>query len=296
MGSMQCPQCGAFFPDRGGKRFCSRQCQTRARSNKPPLLTRTHFVIPDTQTGPDRDLRYLSWINQYALDRYAMKQLTVVHLGDHWTMDSLSSYDRGKGRMEGRRVEKDIRSGNDGMTLLSAGWTEQPGWDLHLLRGNHEDRISRAIEQNIQLDGLLSLDRLESPGWDTHSFLERVWLDGVAYSHYFYNPNTGRPYAGANIETRLKTIGHTFTMGHQQGLSLGMRYVGGKQQLGLVAGSCYLHDEDYLGPQGNDHWRGVIICNNVREGQYDILTVGLDYLCRRYEGISLPEYQAQATV
>ncbi|HYF46074.1 MAG TPA: hypothetical protein VD926_07675, partial [Acidimicrobiales bacterium] len=59
---------------------------------------------------------------------------------------------------------------------------------------------------------------------------------------------------------------------------------------GLVAGACYLHDEDYLGPQGNTYWRGIVVCFGVEGGVYNPMFVDLDYLCRRYEGAPLSEF------
>lgn len=99
----------------------------------------------------------------------------------------------------------------------------------------------------------------------------------------------GRPLGGM-VATRLKTVGTSFTMGHQQTLDYAIRFVSGKSQHGLVCGACYLHDEEYKGPQGNAHWRGVIVKHAVNEGQYNPMFVDLDYLCRRYEGISLDKY------
>lgn len=286
-----CEHCGtAFKPKRKGQRFHSRDCQLKGRfSSRYPVAARTHLVIPDTQVEPGRPIDHLRWIGYYCEDRYSGQQLTRIHLGDHWNMGSLSSYDKGRGKMEGRRVKRDIAAGNRAFGLL----TVQPpdtAWDDHFLFGNHEDRITRAVESDIQLEGLLSLDALDTRHWQRHDYLTPVTLDGVVYAHYFYNPMTGRPYGGANIETRLRTIGHSFTMGHQQGLGIGMRYVNGRQHVGLVAGSCYLHDEDYLGPQGNAHWRGIVVCNNVEAGSYDPMFVSLDYLCRRYEGVRLADY------
>jgi hypothetical protein len=66
--------------------------------------------------------------------------------------------------------------------------------------------------------------------------------------------------------------------------------VNGRSQHGLVAGACYLHDEDYKGPQGNAHWRGVLVKHEVRAGSYDLMQVSLDYLARRYEGMSLERF------
>lgn len=270
------------------------------------LLPSTHLIIPDTQIAPGVPTQHLEWIGQYIVDRFAERAttLTVVHLGDHWDMPSLSWYDRGKRSMEGRRYIADIDAGNAGFDKLNAplaAYNRARGRKSKftprriLLLGNHEYRIERAAESDAQLEGAVGLHHLnaEDHGWEVHEFLRPVIVDGVHYAHYFYNPMTGRPYSGSNIENRLRTIGHSFTMGHQQGLLMGVRYVGGRSQHALVAGSCYLHDEDYKGPQGNTHWRGVVVAHGVRDGSYDIMTVSLDFLARKYEGMSLEDFTAK---
>jgi hypothetical protein len=235
-------------------------------------------------------------VGQYIVDR---QPNVIVCAGDFWDMPSLSMYDRGKKSFEGRRYEADIEAGNEAIRLLQAPTKEynrrrkpanqyKPRWVF--LMGNHEDRISRAVEENAVLDGKVGLEDLELDDWEVHDFLEIVWIDGVAYSHYFYNPMTGRPYAGANIELRLKTIGHSFTMGHQQTLGYAIRFVGGRAQHGLVAGACYLHDEAYKGPQGNAHWRGVVVKHAVNNGAYNPMFVDLDYLFARYEGMTMDQF------
>lgn len=122
---------------------------------------------------------------------------------------------------------------------------------------------------------------------DTSTFI----AEGYAHHncHYFYNPMTGRPYGG-QVATRLKNLGHSFTMGHQQTFDHAVRYVKGKPQIGLVAGAFYLHDEEYKGHQGNDHFRGIIVKHQVEDGAYDIMQVSIDYLCRRYEGVPVSEW------
>jgi hypothetical protein len=88
-------------------------------------------------------------------------------------------------------------------------------------------------------------------------------------------------------------IGHSFTQGHTQTLDHGIRYVGDQQQHALVAGACYLHDEDYKGPQGQSHWRGIVVKHEVEDGSYDPMFVSLNYLCHKYEGVSLAEFMAE---
>ena len=207
--------------------------------------------------------------------------------------------------MEGRRYLQDIEAANEAWQILNKPLndfnlnrrkTRHAKWqpERHILLGNHEDRINRAVESDAQLEGVISTDDLiyAKTGWQVHPFLSPVFLDGVGYSHYWYNPMNGRPLGGT-AEGRLKTLGHSFTMGHQQTYLTAIRYVNDQQQRGLIAGACYLHDEDYKGPQGNHHWRGILIKHQVNNGAYDLMEVSLDYLCRRYEGVSLDRFIAK---
>jgi len=278
-----------------------------------PVGGYTHIVIPDTQTKPGVPTAHLEWVGRYIVEHFRDREhVRIIHLGDHWDMPSLSSYDQGRKSMEGRRVAADLEAGNEALDILDAplrAYNEQQRvnkkklWlpDKHILMGNHEDRISRAVEADAQLDGLLSLDmvigKAKDNGWQTHAYLAPVFLDGVGYSHYWANPMTGKPYGGM-VLTRLKTIGHSFTMGHQQTFDYAVRFVRDEHgkplsQHGLVVGACYLHNEAYKGIQGNAHWRGIIVCHEVRRGSYALMQVTLDYLCRRFEGVSLDEYMSK---
>lgn len=260
-----------------------------------------HIVIPDLQLKPGVDTSHLDWISRYIWDHYHDRpQVKIIQLGDAWDLPSLSSYDRGKRAMEGRRYMEDVAAGNEGFARLSATLVQENGrrrknrdrqwWpERILLRGNHEDRIRRAVEENAQIDGLMGIHQLEAPGWRVHDYLEPVDLDGVVYSHVFVNPMTGKPMGG-QASTRLKTLGHSFTMGHQQTLDYAVRFVKGRSQHGLVVGSAYLHEEEYLGPQGNAHWRGIVVCFDVDHGSYDPLFISLNYLARKYAGSTLAEY------
>jgi hypothetical protein len=272
-----------------------------------------HVVIPDTQTTPNTPTVHLEWIGQYITDKFVGRpKVTLIHVGDHWDFPSLSSYDKGKRQMEGRRYILDVEAGNKGFDKLCWSMEEynrkhlKKQWnpDKRFLLGNHEQRVERACMDNAQLDGTIGYHQLNAGitpiaenvklqvphhGWRVHDFLEPVNLDGVFYSHYFLNPANGNPVAGM-IETRIKTIGQSFTQGHMQGLRSGMLETFYGRKRGLVCGSCYLHNEEYRGPQGTNEWRGIVVCYNVKNGDYDLKEVSLDSLCRRYEGISLVEW------
>ena len=244
----------------------------------------THLVIPDTQCKPDEDLDHLYWAGRYAADR---KPDVIIHLGDHWDMPSLSSYEkRGSKWFEGRRVKEDIDAGNTGLHLFEQGLLEG-GWRPKrkvLLRGNHEDRITRWLSENPSYEGLMGFQDFddEKLGWEVIPFLTPIEIDGVTYAHYFYNPSTGRSYSGS-VDTMLRNIGFTFTMGHQQGRRIGARELtNGRTLRGLVCGSYYQHDEEYRGPQARFEWRGLMVCHEVHDGDYDLMEVSIDFLKERY--------------
>lgn len=249
---------------------------------------RKHLYIPDTQAKPGAPADHMKWIGNYIVEK---KPEVIVHLGDHWDMPSLSQYDYGRKCYEGRRYTKDIDAGNNSLEKLMAPIDAynrraeikyEPR--LVILRGNHEHRIARAIESDAKLDGLMGYHHFNDKdlGWYVHDFLEPVEIDGVTFAHYFYQPNTGKPYAGT-AHTKLKNIGMSFVQGHIQGIDIAYRTLAnGDQQIGLVAGSCYLHDEEYKGPQANGHWRGVVMAHEVSNGSYNPMMVSLEYLRRRY--------------
>lgn len=251
-------------------------------SRASPSGYRSHLIIPDTQVKPGVPLEHLTWIGQYAADK---SPDVIVCLGDFADMPSLSSYDRGKKQFEGRRYKADVEAAHQAMEMLMTPLVKV-GYKgrLVLTLGNHENRINRAVEDDSKLDGTISVANLgyEAWGWEVIPFLKVVEIDGLNYSHYFYNPMSGRPYAGTCI-TKLKNIGMSFIMGHQQGIDIAMRELAnGKKQHGLVCGSCYQHDELYKGPQGNGHYQGIVVLNEVRDGGYDLMQVSLDFLRRKY--------------
>ena len=252
-----------------------------------------HIVIPDTQCKPGIDLSYMSWIGKYI----AHKQPDVIiHLGDHADMPSLSSYDKGKKAAEGRRVVEDLRAAKEGLMLLEEPikrkqrrqrqqakkvWTPRKVMCL----GNHEHRIERHVECHPELEGHLGLHSLpyEDMGWEVVPFLKPITIDGVAYVHYAANPFTGKPYSGMAMNV-LKNVGTTMIQGHKQTLDIATRFLPstGQQQWYITAGACYPHEEDYKGPQGNHHYRGLLLLHSVANGNFGITTVSLEYLQEKY--------------
>jgi hypothetical protein len=153
-----------------------------------------------------------------------------------------------------------------------------------LTLGNHENRINRAVNDDPKLDGVLSIDDLKYKefGWEVHNFLDVVILDGIAYSHYFVTGVAGRPASSASAQLNKKH--QSCIAGHQQGLQLATSYrADGGLITSIIAGSCYEHQEEYLGPQGNRHWRGFLVLHDVKPtGEFDIMPVNLSYTNAKY--------------
>lgn len=248
-------------------------------------LGRSHMVIPDIQAKPGVPDDHLEWIANYAIDK---RPDVIIQIGDWADMPSLSLYDKGKRCYEGRRYVRDIEAANASLMRFERVLEDYNRTnpltpynpDKRLTMGNHEFRIVRATQLDPGLDGKLSLDDLdfEQRGWKTTPFLEVVEIDGVQYSHYFISGAMGRPVSSA--AALLKARGGSATMGHVQRMDVA--YHPQTQQIGLMCGTCYLHDEDYLGPQGNVAPRQVVMKNEVSEGRYDLMAVSLRFLKKRY--------------
>lgn len=233
--------------------------------------------IGDTQVRPEVNIDHLGNYGEYLAEE---QPDCIVHIGDHWDMPSLSSYDKGTAKIEGRRVRTDIEAGNFAMCLMlepvrrlqeSQRRNRKKVYSpqMHFFLGNHEERILRYENNHPEVQGALGFETLDLRGWTVHKFLDVHTLGGVDFAHYFYNPNTGRPIGGT-AEHRLNKLKRSFAQGHEQGFKYHIEAVGDKRIHGLVSGSFYSHDESYKGPQGNAHWRGTVNMHNVSDGMYDL--------------------------
>jgi hypothetical protein len=243
------------------------------------------FVIGDTQVKQGCDLAYIHWVGAYIARK---KPDIIVHLGDHFDMASLSSYDVGKLSAEGKRFAEDIKAGNDALFIIESYIKAVPNYNPRkvVTLGNHEDRITRFVADNPALDGFLGshLFDFEKYGWEVHPFLTPVVIEGIMFVHYVINQNTGKPL-GQAMPTRLKEVGRSFVMGHQQTFAYHERgLVTGEMQMGLVVGACYDHDEAYKGVQGNHHFRGCVMLYEVQDGYAMHKKITLRHMKNVFEG------------
>lgn len=250
-----------------------------------------HLVIPDTQIKPGVPLEHLDWIASYIIDK---KPDVLVIIGDWADMPSLSHYDKGKKSAEGRTYQEDILAANDGLQRLMAPIQAEMErikrrnlrrWKLRkvVTLGNHEDRINRAVEDDRKWEGKISTDDIffKQWGFEVYPFRQVVVIDGVAYCHYFPSGVKQLPCGTARaILTKHHMSGFA---GHLQGKDIAYGKRGdGARLTTIIAGSCYLHEEPYMGPEGNKHWRGIFMLHEVNNGAFDEMPVSLDFLKARF--------------
>ena len=250
-----------------------------------------HLVLPDVQAKPGIDFSYLEKIGRYAVEK---KPDVIVCIGDFADMPSLSSYDVGKKSFEGRRYVADVEAAKSAMSrFLAPIWLfnerakknkeKQYKPRLVMTLGNHENRINRAVNDDPKLEGVLSINDLgySDFGWEVYPFLDVTVIDGVAYSHYFVTGVAGRPASTAAAQLRKTNM--SCVAGHQQGKQIAYATrADGTTMTSIIAGSCYEHNEDYLGSQGNKHWRGFLMMHEVQDGAFDEMWVSLKYINERY--------------
>ncbi len=248
-----------------------------------------HLVIPDAHAHYQHNNRRADWIGQLIADE---RPDVVVNLGDTWDMPSLSGYDKGKRSFQGRTYTADI---NAGLEFEDRLWrplrrAKRKTPARYFFIGNHEERIDRAIEQQPELEGIISYNDLdlnrrydEVIGYDGSTPGTKT-IDGVLYSHYLVSGVLARPIGGDKIATSLANKKYTScTVGHSHLFDYAVRTrANGKKFMCLSAGCCFDNRHAFAGQANDLYWQGVIIKNNVEDGCYDLRMVSLAALKKAY--------------
>lgn len=212
----------------------------------------------------------------------------VVCIGDFASLDSLSSYDKGKKAHEGRRYKKDIAAANEALQLIMEPFklkkVKRPRFVITL--GNHEDRINRAVESSAELDGTMSINDIDFKrhGWEVYDYLEVVPINGVHFSHYFISGVLGRPISGENTAASiLKKHYVSCVAGHSHIFDYAERTrADGRKINGVVIGCYFDHSMPYASATEHLHWAGVTILDDVVDGDFDIRRISLKRILKEY--------------
>ena len=147
---------------------------------------------------------------------------------------------------------------------------------LHMCLGNHEDRITRAVNTTPELDGAIGIEYLqyERFGWKITPFKKCVTIKGITFSHYFTSGVAGRPISSVHIGHALVSKlhcsavqGHSHLYNHAE-----QTKPDGQKIFGLAAG-CYSHPqytETWCQDTEYQWWRGIIMLEGLDgDGYYN---------------------------
>jgi hypothetical protein len=242
------------------------------------------LIVGDAHARPGVSNERFKWLADYAFDK---KADIIVDMGDWADMPSLSSYDLGKRSYEGRRYIKDIEAALDARKVFNSqlenrNKSTKRGRDVWYspqkvsLGGNHcEGRISRVIEDDPKLDGLIGIEDLgyKEFGWEYVPFRTPITIQGFAFCHYFTSGVMGRPISGEVPALSLlrKQFSSCIT-GHSHLWDVAHRTrPDGKRVWGIVAG-CYLAEdqwESYASEANKMWWKGLTLLKGAEDGDFD---------------------------
>lgn len=252
----------------------------------------THVIIPDPHAHYLHNNDRAVWAGALIAD---VKPDVVVMLGDLADMPSLSGYDKGKKCFQGRTYRADVEVALDfNERLFEAARKSKKKLPRRIaIRGNHEQRIERAIQLSPELEGAIGYHDLD---WDRHydEVVEyegntpgHISIDGVLYAHYFVSGVMGRPIGGEHPGyTFNQKLGCSATAGHTHIFDHCVRYGVGPARMGLVAGCFFDYDLDYAGETNKMFWRGIVIKHNVEGGVYDLELVSMTRLKEAYRHLT----------
>lgn len=248
-----------------------------------------HLILPDPHAVPEATNERADWIGRLIVD---LKPDVFVNLGDQWDFASLSSYDKGKASFHGRAYKKDLESGLEFSERLWAPIKKAKKKRPFsvFLEGNHEERLSRVLEQQPELEGTIGFENLDLNRYYDEVIRYRggtpgvITIDDINYAHYFVTGISGRGISGEHpAYTLLTKQFQSCTMGHMHTYDHAVRVdASGNRIHGLVAGCAHEHEASWAG-EINKLWsRGVVIKRDVENGDYDLEWVSLKRLRKEY--------------
>jgi len=217
----------------------------------------------------------------------------VIDNGDGADMGSLCSYDRNTRDFVGRNYKKDVEAANEANDRIwSPVRTSKKKMPRRITTiGNHDYRISRAIDLSPELEGAISYNDLQLDYYyndivhydgSTPGCIE---VDGIYYAHYLISGIMGRAIGGEHhAHSIISKQGASCVVGHSHTADFARRSgIDGRTRQGLVTGLASYMKPKFAGSAEKLWWRGVVILHNVDgSGDYDPEFVSLNRLENLY--------------
>lgn len=248
-----------------------------------------HLLIPDPHAVPNTSHERADWIGKLILDE---KPDVVINGGDMFDMESLSSYDKGKGSFFGKTYHADIAAGlefDDRLWHPIRKAKKKKPLSV-FLEGNHEQRLKRVLDyEHILTDTIGFKDFELERNYDIVVEYQGatpglVNVDGINYAHFFVSGVKGQAVSGVNPARMLLTKMHeSSTSFHTHTFDYAIDTTGsGKKIIGLFAGVGHDREPPYAGITARLWWNGVVIKEDVDNGCYNLRQISLQKLKEVY--------------
>lgn len=185
----------------------------------------------------------------------------LLHLGDVGEFASVSSFSKGKPKLlEGLRIKDDVESA---VSFLNRMSTINPKAKKVCLMGNHEDRVNRFLNENPQVDGLVSVaTEYNKAGWETVDV--NIPYEICHKLIAIHGINWGKYAAAAHLQMFSKNV--LFAHIHKNQAHSHSFYDGVKMSW---ACPCLSHlNPNYLRNKPSSYSHGIVLIDILEDGKF----------------------------
>lgn len=223
------------------------------------------LILPDIHSQ-NVDKKAFGCVMNYAAKH---KWDDVVQLGDLIEGDSVSAHNKGKPKLlEGERLQHDFTFANG---LLNSIIECANPKEFHVLKGNHEYRVDRYIDEHPELDGLINverglcLDQRDINFVDCYPGGQTLKIGKLHFTH-------GRYTGGNPCKKHLDVFGVNIVFGHTHEVGIYSKVTWGKGKAisAYNLGCLCRYDAGYLegAPTNWQHAFGTVYIQ--RDGKFNL--------------------------
>jgi len=229
------------------------------------------LVLSDLQV-PYHDLRSLAAVEKYMA---AHKWDGLIYIGDFLDFDCISSFNQGfPRRTEGKRLLNDFDVANkilDRHQKIIKSRNRKAKFVL--LEGNHEDRVSRYLDQNPQLEGLVSVQkllRLKERGIEWVPSWSKGEVYKVGKANFVHGLYTNMYHAKKMVDA----FGTNIFYGHTHDMMAVPRVVKTKHEIhvGQSIGCLCEYDQAYMKGKPSNWQQGFMVLFVLPNGNFTYYT------------------------
>lgn len=245
-----------------------RHARASTRRGRSPKKTFSHIVIPPVKIRTLEDLSHIEALGHFIVRR---KPTAIICLGDWWGLKA--GYNVPITDIDFPKLRDELQHGNLAMQTLmspieaaidSSNWLPQQVFCY----GERELDLHRMVKNKPAQKKVIGISHLELFGWIIPEDRCPVIIDGILYTHHFYDFQLDVPLMKSD-----KELIELFEMSYVQAGDSQFSYTYHPNNAGVLrqglTGGAYNRYESGI-------FQGVFCLNNVYKGRYDLETVSLN--------------------